>query len=53
LWPVSFIATDREMPARSKFLTAERRRSWSKSPGRPAFLHAVFHARLRDLIGFP
>ena len=38
---MSFIATDREMPARSRFLTAERRRSWSRSPGRPRNLYRV------------
>jgi branched-chain amino acid aminotransferase len=36
-----FFATEREMPARSRFLTAERRRSWSRSPGRPESLHAA------------
>src|SRR5207247_8971727 len=29
----TFIATDREMPARSRCLTAERLKSWSRSPG--------------------
>jgi hypothetical protein len=53
LWPVSFIAAEREMPARSRFLTAERLRSWSRSPGRPASLHALIQARRSDLIGLP
>ena len=44
----SFIATEREMPARSRFLTAERVRSWSKSPGRPESLHA---AELEEILG--
>ena len=30
-----------------------RRRSWSSSPGSPAFLHASAHVRLNDLTGRP
>ena len=36
------------MPARSRFLTAERLMSWSRSPGRPAS-PAVAQDRLRRL----
>ena len=35
-----FFATERG-PACSRFLTAERLRSWSRSPGRPESLHAA------------
>src|SRR4030095_7402858 len=33
--PVIFIATERDTPACSRFRTAERRRSWNRTPGRP------------------
>src|SRR5215472_5307787 len=31
-WPASLIATERGTPARSRFLTAPRRRSWKSRP---------------------
>jgi hypothetical protein len=41
LCPVIFIATDHATPARSRFRTAVRRKSWSSRPGTPASLHTV------------
>jgi hypothetical protein len=41
LCPVIFMATDRGTPARSRFRTAVRRKSWSSRPGTPASLHTV------------
>src|SRR5215510_14971424 len=43
LWPVSFIATDRDTPACSMFLTAERRKSWIRRPGSPAARRGASH----------
>ena len=39
-----FTAIDRGTPARSRFRTAVRRRSWKIRSGQPAFSHARFHA---------
>ena len=64
--PIIDIAAGREMPARSRFLTAVGRKSCgmlfatitvfsSRSTGtvRPARRQAESHARRNDLIGFP
>src|SRR6266481_1647726 len=51
--PTIFMAVDRGTPARSRFRTAVRRKSWGMRSGIPAFVHAVTHARRKDLIGFP
>jgi hypothetical protein len=53
LWPTIFMAVDRGTPARSRFGTAVRRKSWGMRPGRPARQHAVSHALRKDLIGRP
>jgi hypothetical protein len=47
------MAVDRGTPARSRFRTAVRRKSWGRRSGIPAFRHAVTHARRKDLMGFP
>src|SRR5262249_48205378 len=44
--------TVRGTPARSRFLTAVRLRSWNSRPGTPAASHAVSNAPLKSLIGF-
>ncbi len=51
--PTIFMAVDRGTPARSRFRTAVRRKSWGTRSGIPAFLHAVTHARRKDLIRTP
>jgi len=51
--PIIFIAAERGTPARSKFRTAVRRKSWGIRPGTPAFLHAVSQDRRKLLIGSP
>jgi len=40
LWPVSFMAALCGTPARSRFRTAVRRKSWTSRPGTPASLPA-------------
>src|SRR6266852_5621011 len=52
-WPTIFMAVDRGTPARSRFRTAVRRKSWGRRSGIPAFLQAVTQARRKDLMGFP
>src|SRR5262245_7900227 len=59
------MATERETPARSRFRTAVRRKSWKMRCGlitrgfsetsvaKPAFRQAVIHARRNDLMGTP
>jgi len=51
--PIIFMAVDRGTPARSRFRTAVRRKSWGRRSGIPAFLQAVTQARRNDLMGFP
>ncbi len=51
--PTIFMAVDRGTPAHSRFRTAVRRKSWGTRSGIPAFLHAVTHARRKDLIRTP
>ncbi len=43
LCPVICMATRSGTPALTRLRTAVRRKSWGILPGRPAFLHAVFH----------
>ena len=50
---VIIMATRSGIPARTRFLTAVRRKSWGIRPGAPAFLQAVFQDRLNSLIGLP
>src|SRR5437773_5881203 len=42
------MATERGTPARSKFRTAVRRRSWNSRPGTPAAAQAVAHVFRKD-----
>jgi hypothetical protein len=41
LWPVIVMATRSGMPARTRFRTAVRRKSWGMRPGHPAARHAA------------
>jgi hypothetical protein len=43
LWPDKVIATCSDTPARMRLRTAERRRSWTSRPGRPALRQAARH----------
>jgi hypothetical protein len=49
--PLFFVTTDRGMPARSRFRTAERRRSWVRSP--PPRLPAGRHPRSPERLDRP
>jgi len=51
--PRIFMATERGTPARSRFLTAVRRKSCGIRPGAPAALQAVFHAFQKLFMGVP
>jgi len=47
------MATDLGTPARYRFLTAVRRRSWNIFPGTPALSHASFHVSWKSRTGRP
>src|SRR5216683_2674425 len=53
LCPTIAMAVERGTPARSRFLTAVRRKSWGIRPGTPARRQAVFQARRKLLSGRP
>src|SRR5260370_41967268 len=44
LWPDIFIAMVCETPARIRFRTPVRLRSWNRRPGAPPLSHAVFRS---------
>ena len=52
LCPTIFMAVERGTPARSRFRTAGRRKSWGIRAVSPARRHAVSHARRKDLIDY-
>ena len=53
LFPTSFMATDRDTPARSRFPTAVRLKSWGSLPTSPARGQAFAQAFRKLLIGRP
>lgn len=52
-WPIIAMAVDRGTLARSRFLTAVRRKSCGMRPGTPAATQAARHAFVKPLSGRP